>query len=397
MNASPTQTGTLSIRYDETTAGFQNSLGYYLVDTETGAITDVGMVFANQHALSPGESFEISVPPGSQIGTFLIANGNNANDFSRFEDGSFRFIDPSTGDPATLGTSNPQLQFVGADGEVTSLNGNIWHSAGFGDAVGLNRDGEVHLRGLESNDDGSFTFGWEDLAAPGWDQDFSDVVMTVSLSGPGLTFLNPDFAVVTPAVVPCFVTGSEVLTPAGLRPVEALCPGDRVLTRDNGAMPVVRVLRRRLSAAILAARPELRPLRVRAGALGDGLPAHDVWVSPQHRLLVTSPRAELYCGEHEVLVPAAQLVGMPGIDRAAAGPVEYVHLLFEGHELVCSGGLWSESFQPGQRTLAGFGAEQRAELQALFPELTAGAPAFPAARATLRRRETALILGRAAA
>jgi len=58
--------------------------------------------------------------------------------------------------------------------------------------------------------------------------------------------------------------------------------------------------------------------------------------------------------------------------------------------VVLSDGTWSESFQPGDRTLAGLDDAARDELFALFPELARGA-AYPAARPTLKRFEAKVL------
>lgn len=195
-------------------------------------------------------------------------------------------------------------------------------------------------------------------------------------------------------VVPCFTAGTLIDTARGPVPVEALVPGDLVLTRDNGYRPLCWIGSKALDAARLAAEPALRPVRIAAGALGGGLPLRDMEVSPQHRMLFSGARAEMLFGHHEVLVAAVHLVGQPGITRRASGGVCYVHILFDRHEVVRGDGAWSESFQPGDRTLAGLDAPQRRELLRLFPELALpeGRGAFTAARATLRRHEARVLL-----
>ena len=85
-------------------------------------------------------------------------------------------------------------------------------------------------------------------------------------------------------------------------------------------------------------------------------------VSRQHRMLVTGPRAELLFGSDEVLVRAEHLVHLPGVAHALEPEVTYVHILFDRHEVVLADGAWSESFQPGDRTIsrAGPGGAGRA-------------------------------------
>ena len=124
--------------------------------------------------------------------------------------------------------------------------------------------------------------------------------------------------------------------------------------------------------------PDLRPVRIAAGALGPNMPERDLIVSPQHRVLVTARVPKLLFGDDEVLVAAIHLVGRPGVTRVEADAVTYLHLMFDRHEIVQSDGLWTESFQPGDRTLAGMDEAQRAEIEALFPGLD------PATRLSLR-------------
>jgi hypothetical protein len=86
------------------------------------------------------------------------------------------------------------------------------------------------------------------------------------------------------------------------------------------------------------------------------------------------------------------LAGRTGVSRPLA-PVTYVHLMFDRHQIVQTQGIWSESFQPGERVLGALPDLQRDELLQLFPELHQG-QGYPAARATLKAHETRVLLHR---
>ena len=116
-------------------------------------------------------------------------------------------------------------------------------------------------------------------------------------------------------------------------------------------------------------------------------------VSPQHRVLMEGARAEMFFGESEVLVPAKHLTNLAEVTRAL--PVEgvtYVHILFDRHEIVQSEGIWTESFQPAERTLGALDADARAEVLAIFPELALDESIFPAARLSLKAHEARVLV-----
>jgi hypothetical protein len=73
--------------------------------------------------------------------------------------------------------------------------------------------------------------------------------------------------------------------------------------------------------------------------------------------------------------------------------VTYHHVMFDRHEVILADGAWSESFQPGDRSLGCVGAPVRDEILRLFPDLATpeGLRAYGAARPTLRAHEAGLI------
>ncbi|MBC7739820.1 MAG: Hint domain-containing protein [Candidatus Saccharibacteria bacterium] len=193
-------------------------------------------------------------------------------------------------------------------------------------------------------------------------------------------------------VLPCFTPGTRVRTARGDVPVEDLVVGDRVRTRDHGLQTLRWVGSRTLSLADLIVQPKLKPIRMDAGSLGAGLPVRTMTVSPQHRMLLQDPRAEMLFGEAEVLVAAVHLTSLKGVEQVLPAGVTYIHLLFDAHEIILADDVWTESFQPADRTLGCMDAEQRAEIEALFPDLRGDFRNFPAARMTLKGFEARVML-----
>ena len=171
------------------------------------------------------------------------------------------------------------------------------------------------------------------------------------------------------AAIPCFTPCVSLATEAGPRLAGALRVGDRVLTRDNGPQEVRWIGRRQLGWRDLGLNPTLRPVRIAAGALGDGVPAADMLVSPNHRFLAALPGQSL-TDATERLWQARALIGRQGIARVDAQTADYVQVLLDRHELVLSDGCWSESFQPSGPRIAALAPAQRAELMDKLPELS---------------------------
>ncbi len=192
----------------------------------------------------------------------------------------------------------------------------------------------------------------------------------------------------------CFTAGTMIATDRGERKVEDLEIGDLVLTRDNGLQPVTWCGSKAITGDMLQNDPSLRPVMIEAGSLGHNLPAQDLMVSPNHRVVVENATVELLFEEAEVLVAAKHLVGKPGIYAVDIAGTDYVHFMCDRHEVVLSNGAWTESFQPGDMALNGVDADQREELFKLFPELRTeeGRDAFHSARMILKSHEAKLAI-----
>lgn len=201
---------------------------------------------------------------------------------------------------------------------------------------------------------------------------------------------NDNRITLDPGTMPiCFAAETRIATIRGPVPAGDLRAGDRVLTRDNGYRPVRWVGRRHLPAAELVVWDRFRPIRLAAGALGPGWPAQDLVVSPQHRLLVAGAEVRDLTDCDEALVPARQLLSLPGVtlESPEAG-VSYVNLLLDRHEILLAEGAWAESLYTGPVGMAALPAAQRAEIFSLFPELALpdAVPHAPPARPFLTGR-----------
>ncbi|WP_460274793.1 Hint domain-containing protein [Celeribacter sp. ULVN23_4] len=171
--------------------------------------------------------------------------------------------------------------------------------------------------------------------------------------------------------IPCFCSGTRIMTPSGERPVEALQRGDLVSTFEAGPQPILWHGQRRLDRAILKARPELLPIVIRDGTLGN---RGDLWVSPQHGLVLSDPRG--FGGAVFARALHLERSGDGRIRRASgkargAGQVIYHHLLLPRHVTLIANGMRSESLYPGRFALSGFDRAAKAELFGLFPALEA--------------------------
>ena len=188
--------------------------------------------------------------------------------------------------------------------------------------------------------------------------------------------------------IPCFTPGTLIETKWGLRAVETLNVGDLIATADNGYQTLRWIGRRTVEA-----QGRFAPIRIKAGALGND---RDLLVSPQHRMLLSGWQAQLHFGEDDVLVAAKHLVNGTTIVPAARRSVDYIHLLFDRHEIIFAEGIATESFHPGDFVLEA-DAEVREEIFAVFPELSAGPEhAWPTARHVAKGYEAAVIRASAA-
>jgi hypothetical protein len=136
----------------------------------------------------------------------------------------------------------------------------------------------------------------------------------------------------------CFLRGTQIDTPQGPIAVEDLAIGDTVMTASQGVASIRWIGRQRRNPRLCA---DDLPIRIAAGALGDGLPLRDLYVSPTHAL-----------GVEGCLVHAAALVNDRTIHQVSDwnSDIDYFHIETERHELIIAEGAPAETlFDNGLR------------------------------------------------
>ena len=204
-------------------------------------------------------------------------------------------------------------------------------------------------------------------------------VRTVSYSPTQVT--NTRAASLSPT---CFTPGALLTAPDGQRiPVEALRVGDKlsVMTDKGTESRAIRWIgKRSYSGREFASNDHLRPIRIMAGALGEGIPERDLVLSRQHRVMTASRIAKRMFGEAEVLLAAHHLTELPGVfaDESMT-EVTYLHVLFDDHQVITADGCPVESMYAGSEVLKSTAPESVAEILKIFPELAnSDAPHKPA-------------------
>ncbi|MBR0750737.1 Hint domain-containing protein [Bradyrhizobium jicamae] len=153
----------------------------------------------------------------------------------------------------------------------------------------------------------------------------------------------------------CFLPGTMIRTPDGEVAVQTLKPGHQVLTHD-GRVAVVDWLGIQTISLVFADKLRVLPICVKAGAIAENVPSRDLFVSPDHALLVGG-----------VLIQAGALVNGTSIVRHTDMPstFTYYHVEVEDHSLVLADNMPAETFVDNVDRLH---FDNWAEHQALYPE-----------------------------
>ena len=171
--------------------------------------------------------------------------------------------------------------------------------------------------------------------------------ITLTNSGSSSFTINLTNAPYEPPVPPeppvvCYAKGTLILTKRGLIPIEMIKAGDKVLT--NGKIYYNKIIKNentKLEKVMWVSKFKVnklnsssRPICIKKNALAKNLPFKDLYVSPNHSIVID--------GE---MVLAKELVNEHTIYQDnACQDVEYYHLECEHHSTIFANGVLSESY-----------------------------------------------------
>ncbi|WP_299626817.1 Hint domain-containing protein [uncultured Tateyamaria sp.] len=165
----------------------------------------------------------------------------------------------------------------------------------------------------------------------------------------------------------CFGAGTLIATPTGERVVESLRIGDLITTADGRHVPVKWLGQQthQTPAVNMRLPDRAQPVRIRAGALGGGLPHTDLLVTGDHAMLLDG-----------MLINAAALVNGASIDWVPMAELgnsfTVYHVEVEAHEVILANGAQTESFVDvaGRKTFDNYNAYMaRYGSERIIPEM----------------------------
>lgn len=353
---------------DNTVAGTDGDVSW------SNQISGVGDFYPTPTSNSNNPGFYFDVPasgPSSNYVTVTVedTDGNSAE----FQDEAVVTIDPNSAEQHTIlgGNSSPVYYY-----NIFSFSqGNV----GIAYLVIRDSDGVDNSNGNSSHQDWDAEDDYFLAINFNTGIDMSDFAGERIFFTPGFGDGTFEYADIDPLpgatpftlpTTPCFSSSVMIQTPDGVRKAGDLKVGDLVMNRDGDAIAIRWVGARKINLSHAPADSNLRPVRITAGALGNGLPAADLTVSRQHRMLVEKGNRELPMDAQEALVSAIKLTALPGIFvDTEATEVEYIHFLFDRHEVIFAEGSATESLFLGPEALKAIHPEGVKEVLELFPEL----------------------------
>jgi hypothetical protein len=329
--------------FDVGAGGTGSVFGSFTLDASSTALTE-GVLNIGSAMINSGGTVDVDG------GSLFTGSVSGSGDYTISLDGTIEVGGNVTGANASanvISFSDTGADTLLLDGVGTTLNATI---AGFGGDNGIDIGSLPFSTQLTTHYNGTtLTIGSGNVA-----------VFTIAhVNNPGAFALADDGSGGTVLTV-CYAQGTMVEAVDGEVAVEALRPGDRVMTLRGSELtpvPVIWIGHRRVN---LAAHPHPRmvaPIRIDRSAFADNVPHRDLLVSPDHAILTDGK-----------LICARQLINGATIRQDTdRNSIIYYHVELEKHAIMLAEGLPAESYlDTGNR---GFFANSD-QPGPLYPDLT---------------------------
>src|SRR5207249_3734930 len=107
-----------------------------------------------------------------------------------------------------------------------------------------------------------------------------------------------------------------------------------VVTHSGNHRPIKWIGRQSFAEPFTLGQEHILPICIKAGALEEGVPRRDLWVSPAHALYLDG-----------VLIEARRLLnGISVIQAESVAMVNYFNIELDSHDVVIAEGAFTETF-----------------------------------------------------
>jgi collagen type I alpha len=275
----------------------------------------------------------ISIASGGQISGGGVIDGVVTNASTITANGTLTLSNDVSGSVINIFADSDLVLDAGASGGQVAFGSgaaerlDLLAPGGFADLIAdFNTSDAIFVQGAASIvDTGGFGITLDGAGgAPVGTIDFSNSFAA------GAFVDNNDTITLAPS---CFAAGTQIATPRGDTPVEALLAGETVLLADGGTAPIVWLGQRRVDCARHPRPRDVLPVRVRAHAFGRRLPHTDLLLSPDHAV---------FCDGY--LIPIRHLINGATVVQEQVDDVSYWHVELPRHAVLLAEGLPTESF-----------------------------------------------------
>ncbi len=296
--------------------------GLLLADGLVSGVTVLSGSPAMSGILSAGSGATGDAITVSAGGTLKLASGALV---------SGAVIDGGLLEIASGGLASGTISFAGTGaGGTLKLDANATPGAS---VVGMQVGQSIDFAGLAFAGGGSAVLSGSVLSVT---EGSTTDTLNFSTSGTPRFVLAQDAGSGTLVDIACYAAGTRIATPRGEVPVESLAAGDAVLAWQDGEWRPARVRWVGCSTVDLARHPQperAAPVRIRAHAIGQGAPARDLWLSPDHAVYLDG-----------ALIQAQALLNGATVVQEFPTRIDYVHVELDRHAVLLAEGLPAESY-----------------------------------------------------